>query len=57
MIAQMIDLLTDHEMVTASADPRVIPPLTDSFTFPDFAIVIPRLFFPKFQKILFISQL
>lgn len=27
-----MDLLTDHDMVTARAVPRVIPPLTDSVT-------------------------
>lgn len=41
MIAQIIDLLADQEIVTASAVPSVMPPRTDSFTFPPFAIVIP----------------
>lgn len=31
-MAQIIDLLSDQEMVTASALPRVIPPRTDSET-------------------------
>lgn len=38
-MAQIIDLFTDHEIVTASAVPSVIPLRTDSFTFPPFAIV------------------
>jgi hypothetical protein len=40
MIAHSIDLFADHEMVTASAVPRVIPPRTDSVTLlPEFAII------------------
>lgn len=38
-MAHNIDLFTDHEMVTANAEPRVIPPRTDSFTPPPFAII------------------
>lgn len=43
MIAHNIDLLTDHEMVTAKAVPNVIPPRTVSCTFPELAIVAPVL--------------
>lgn len=39
MIAQIMDLLTDQEIVIASADPSVMPPRTDSLTlFDEFAI-------------------
>jgi hypothetical protein len=37
MIAHKIDLLSDHEIVTASAVPNVIPPRTVSLTFPELA--------------------
>jgi len=30
IIAHIIDLFTDHDIVTARAVPRVMPPLTDS---------------------------
>lgn len=43
MIAQMIDLLTDHEMVTAKAVPSVIPPLTYSTVFPEEAMLSLRV--------------
>lgn len=33
MIAQIMDLFTDQEMVTASAEPNVIPPRTVSLVF------------------------
>jgi len=39
MIAHKIDLLTDQEIVTANAVPKVIPPRTDSLTFPELAII------------------
>lgn len=40
-MAQIMDLLTDHEMVTAKAVPSVMPPLTDSTVVLDLAIARP----------------